>query len=198
MFCAQMSVIIFCRSGDSLSQNTWLVIGMYSATNWRSCSEYLTPESHNFALTRLSFDDTSPSKVPCDSASGTFGHAVVLGMAPRKRARQAWPAPPELRIFMPLRSARLAIGLLEEYQFWKPRSRYGPITCERSFCWISALRNCPAFPSITLWISSIGWPYSAGSWKQSASETMPVMVQLPGAAISSWPWISALPTSRSG
>src|SRR6202040_12607 len=123
MFCAQTSVTIFCRSGGSLSQNAWLISGMYSAVNWRSASAYLTPASQSLALTRLSFEDTSPSKVPCDSASGTLGHAVVLGIAPRKRARQACPAPPELRIFMPLRSARLAIGLLALYQFWQPRSR---------------------------------------------------------------------------
>src|ERR1700686_5710483 len=96
---------------------------MYLAIHWCSSSAYLTPASHSLALTRLSLELTSPSKVPCDSASGTLGHAVVLGMAPRKRARQAWPAPPELRIFMPLRSARLVIGLLALYQFWKPRSR---------------------------------------------------------------------------
>src|ERR1700761_1202395 len=113
---------------------------MYSATNWRSAREYFTPESHSFALTRLSFDDTSPSNVPCDSASGTFGHAVVLGMAPRKRARQACPAPPELRIFMPLRSASAAIGLFDEYQFWKPRSRKRPNTCGRGLCVIWPLR----------------------------------------------------------
>src|SRR5580658_9812308 len=106
--------MIFCRSGESLSQKVWLISGIYSATNCRSASANLTPESQSFALTRLSFEETSPSKVPCESASGTLGHAVVLGIAPRKRARQAWPAPPELRIFMPLRSARLAIGLLED------------------------------------------------------------------------------------
>src|SRR5580692_11446997 len=120
MFGAHKTVTIFCRSGDSLSQNVWLISGIYSAVNWRSASAYLTPESQSLALARLSFEDTSPSKVPCDSASGTLGHAVVLGIAPRKRARQAWPAPPELRIFMPLRSANVAIGLLDEYQFWKP------------------------------------------------------------------------------
>src|SRR6202008_3779684 len=107
MFCAHTSVTIFCRSGESLSQNTWLISGMYSAVNCRSASAYLTPESQSLALARLSFDDTSPSNVPCDSANGTLGHAVVLGIAPRKRARQAWPAPPELRIFKPLRAARL-------------------------------------------------------------------------------------------
>src|ERR1700743_404977 len=122
MFCAHTSVMIFCSSGESLSQNTWLISGMYSAVNWRSASAYLTPESQSLALTRLSLDDTNPPKVPCDSASGTLAHAVVLGIAPRKRARHAWPAPPELRIFMPLRSARLVTGFFGLYQFWETRS----------------------------------------------------------------------------
>src|SRR3984885_4929348 len=131
---------------------------MYSAMNWWSSSANLTPESQSLALARLSFEDTSPSNVPCDSANGTLAHSVVIGIASRKRARQDCPAEPELGIFIPLRSARVVTGLLALYQFWKPRSRYGPTTCELSFCWICALRYCPGLPSITRWISSIGWP----------------------------------------
>src|SRR6266702_3914683 len=38
----------------------------------------------------VSFDVIRPSKVPCDSASGTPGSGVVLGTAPMNCVRQAW------------------------------------------------------------------------------------------------------------
>jgi hypothetical protein len=43
--------------------------------NWCSSNAYLTPESQSFALTRLSFELTMPSKVPYGSASDPLGHA---------------------------------------------------------------------------------------------------------------------------
>ena len=69
------------------------------------------PESHNLALARLSSVEATASNVPCDKASGTSGHAVMFGSALKNFARIAWPAPPELRIFIPAISAKFWIGL---------------------------------------------------------------------------------------
>src|ERR1700761_4688879 len=105
MLAAHRSIMVFCRSGESLAQNVSLSIGTYCPTYWWSWYEYLTPASHSLADAQLSLVETKPSKVPCDSASGTLGQAVVFGMPPKKLMRQLMPAPPGLRIFRPLMSS---------------------------------------------------------------------------------------------
>ena len=74
----------------------------------------------------LSLVVINPSNVPLrQSASGTSGHAVVFGMAPKNRVRQACPAPPELRSFSPFRLASESSGdLAAEYQLWNPSSSH--------------------------------------------------------------------------
>ena len=62
------------------------------------------PDSQNCPLAIVSKEVISPSNVPCESPSGTFGNGVVFGIAPMNCVRQACPAPPLLRIFRPLRS----------------------------------------------------------------------------------------------
>src|SRR5690242_3165449 len=107
----QRSVMICCVSGVSFDQKVWLTIGMYWPTYWWSWYEYRTPASHNLAVAQLSLVETKPSNVPCDSASGTLGQAVVLGMPPQNAMRQLMPAPPGLRIFRPRMSAMPLSGL---------------------------------------------------------------------------------------
>ena len=46
-----------------------------------------------------------PSGVVRPGKLSVIGNGVVLGMAPMNCVRQAWPAPPLLRIFRPLRSS---------------------------------------------------------------------------------------------
>ena len=78
---------------------------MYSPVNCRSSSACRTPDSQNCALAIVSLVVIRPSNVPCDRPSATFGKGVVFGTAPMNRVRHAWPGPPLLRIFRPLRSA---------------------------------------------------------------------------------------------
>ena len=102
--------------------------------------------------------DTKPSKVPCDSASGTFGHAVVLGMPPKKLMRQLIPAPPGLRTFKPLMSSDVFSGFFVVYQFWKPRSIQGPMVFTRSLVSNCLTINAPGLPSEAFSVASIGCP----------------------------------------
>src|SRR5580698_9600984 len=118
MFWAHRSIIIFCWSADSFSQKPLPIIGMYWPMNWWSAREYLTPASHSLAELQLSSVETKASKVPWLSASGTFGQAVVLAMAPANLMRQEIAAPPGLRILRPFKSANDSSGCLVAYQFW--------------------------------------------------------------------------------
>ncbi len=118
----------------------------------------MTPASHSFAVDTLSLVETKPSNVPCDSASGTFGQAVVFGMPPKKLMRQLMPAPPGLRIFSPLMSADVFSGTFVVYQFWKPRSTNGPTTWTRSLLSICPMMILPAAPSEAFSVTSMGRP----------------------------------------
>ena len=107
-------------------------------------------------------------------------------MAPRKLVRQAFPAPPELRIFIPFRSSRLVSGLVVPYQFSNPRSSQRPSTCRRSLAAISALIIWPVLPSITRWAVSTGLAYMEGNCATSTLGTKPARPQVPGIDISTW------------
>jgi hypothetical protein len=63
------------------------------------------PASQSLPELQLSSVEIRPSKVPCDSASGTLGQGVTLGRPCAKPMRQEMPAPPGLRIFNPLTSS---------------------------------------------------------------------------------------------
>src|SRR5690349_20126966 len=132
MLVNQRSVMIFCKSGVSFDQKAWLISGMYCPTHWWSWYEYRTPASHNLAMAQLSLVEMKPSNVPCDSARGTSGQAMVLGTPPQKAMRQLVPAPPGLRIFRPLMSSMPLSGFLVVYQFCNPRSIHGPTILTRS------------------------------------------------------------------
>src|SRR5262249_53963354 len=97
-----------------------------------------------------------PSNVPCDSASGTFGHGVTLGMPCTKPMRQDTPAPPGLRIFSPEKSSSEWISFFVVYQFSLPSSSQLPSTCERSFDSICLATNSTGGPSLQRRYTSIG------------------------------------------
>src|SRR5580692_10903442 len=105
------------------------------------------PASQSLAELQLSSVEIRPSKVPCDNASGTFGHGVTLAIPCAKPMRQETPAPPGLRIFSPLKSSSERTSFLVVYQFSLPSSSQLPSTCDRNLVSSCLLMCSPGAPS---------------------------------------------------
>ena len=119
-----------------------------------------TPESHSLALTHAFIGADQPVERALRQRQRHVRPGGGVGDAAEEVDAPVMPAPPGLRIFMPLRSASELSGLLGAVPVLEaeiePRAEH---MRRAACCSISALTNCaPACRRSPCAITSIGWP----------------------------------------